>query len=785
MPSVVICEKPSQARDIVTAVGNTYGQVLAAQGHLLRLQLPGEVNPAWEKWTDDLLYPQGGRYGYVPGEGGGKKEALDKIKRALSSADEVIIATDCDREGQGIGQSLLEFLKFKGRVRRAMFTAQDPTTLQTAFKSLKPNSEYQGMYDAFVARQQGDQIYNLSLTRVATNNLRPEGSKKPVGIGRVRSPTLGILCRRELEIRNFLPKEYFEVRLNVFGASGSADLFYRPSDENRIFIRGTADQIAGAAKAYSGPVHVKTERKERSPAKPMDLPTLQKRASQWGWTAKKTLDTAQDLYETFKIITYPRSESRYLNESLIPQAAPLLAMLKEVSDYASYSLKAPVIRKGKSGVFSDKQLEGISHHAIIPNINCPGGFAKTVGQLNPDQKRLFDLIARTFLAAIGEQHIYDQTKVWVDVQTPLVPPGKFTFSVTGSVPVFAGWKEIFEDKSDEDEEETKLPPLKNGEPVRARETEVQVKMTKPPPRYTEGSLIEAMQEAWKFVDDPAERERLKEAKGIGTPATRDTIIEGLKLQGQITVQKKNLVPTELGMQLYQILASAAPVIVDPGATARMEARLDDILSGKASADQVIKEISKVAYTLIPSIKQKKGSVTAAVATPPTKAMVQFAQTIAGRKNIPLPREVTKNFKACKAFIDQHNGTPQTGEGSGDWLLDKAQRLAQATNTPLRDSIKQDRAALKKFVDEADKKRGSEPASDSQMAWVKKLVDQGATPPDGYPDAVSKTTASKFLDAAFAKKAANGGPGASSSSNRPSSGKRPAGSPARRSTGAKA
>src|SRR4051812_23433464 len=213
MPSVVICEKPSQARDIVTAVGNTYGQVLAAQGHLLRLQLPGEVNPAWEKWTDDLLYPQGGRYGYVPGEGGGKKEALEKIKRALSSADEVIIATDCDREGQGIGQSLLEFLRFKGRVRRAMFTAQDPTTLQTAFKSLKPNSEYQGMYDAFVARQQGDQIYNLSLTRVATNNLRPEGSKKPVGIGRVRSPTLGILCRRELEIRNFVPKEYFEVGL--------------------------------------------------------------------------------------------------------------------------------------------------------------------------------------------------------------------------------------------------------------------------------------------------------------------------------------------------------------------------------------------------------------------------------------------------------------------------------------------------------------------------------------------------------------------------------------------
>lgn len=784
MPSIVICEKPSQARDVSTAVGTTYGPVLAAQGHLLRLQSPGEINPAWEKWTDDLLYPQGGRYGYVPGEGGGKKEALERIKRALATADEVVIATDCDREGQGIGQSLLEFFKFKGKVRRAMFTAQDPVTLKAAFKALKPNSEYQGMYDAFVARQQADQIYNLSLTRVATNNLRPEGSKKPVGVGRVKSPTLGILCRRELEIRKFVPKEYFEIRLNVLGASGPANLFYAPSDDARIFVRGTAQLIAQAAKLYSGPVNVKTERKERAPAKPMDLPTLQKRASQWGWTAKKTLETTQALYETFKIITYPRSETRYLPETMITEAPHLLVMLKEVQDYASYSLKAPVIRKGKSGIFSDKQLEGVSHHAIVPNVNCPGGFAATVAQLNPDQKRLFDLIARTYLAAIGEQHIYDQTKVWVDVRAAEVAPGKFTFSVTGSVPVYAGWKEIFEDKSDDGEEETKLPPLKNGEPVTGQETEVLVKMTKPPPRYTEGSLIEAMQEAWKFVDDPAERERLKEAKGIGTPATRDTIIEGLKLQGQITVQKKNLVPTDLGLQLYEILVSAAPVAVDPAATARMEARLDDILSGQATADQIIKEISKVAYNLIPSIKQKKGSVTAAVATPPTKAMVTYAQNIGGRKNIPLPRDVTKTFKACKAFIDQHTGASQSEGGSGNWVLDKAQRLAQATNTPLPDAIKEDREALKKFIDEIEKKRGTEPATPSQMEWVKKIVERGATPPAGYPDNLSKVAAGKFLDEAFAKKGSSGGSGAKTTASKASGSRGAAAAPARRSAGAK-
>ena len=206
---IVITEKTSQAKDVRAAVGARFGPVLPAEGHLLALLEPEEVVPAWKRWAPVLLRPDG-LYGTKPATGGNKASKLKAIRDALKGAKRVWLATDCDREGQLIGQEILEHCRYRGEVRRVMFTAQDPQTIREAFAAAKPNSEYARLYGAAVARQQADQIYNLSLTRTATVTLG-RGGRAVVGVGRVKTPTLAIVCRRELEIRAFKPQAYFEV----------------------------------------------------------------------------------------------------------------------------------------------------------------------------------------------------------------------------------------------------------------------------------------------------------------------------------------------------------------------------------------------------------------------------------------------------------------------------------------------------------------------------------------------------------------------------------------------
>lgn len=602
MTSIVICEKPSQARNVAAAVGKKYGDVLPCLGHLLRLEEPQEVNPDWKYWNKDLLIPPKGRYAFVPDAGPGKSSFYNKLRQAIRSASQVIIATDCDREGQGIGQSLLEHLGFRGTVKRAMFASEDPTTLTKALAGSEPNSKFEPLYQAFVARQQADQIFNLTLTRVATTVLRQQGTKGVIGVGRVKSPTLGILYRREKEIQAFKKADYFEIDLTVDGKSGSIVLRYGPDDHRRIFVRDFAEQLAAEARKFSGPISVKTERKRGAPPRPFDLPTLEQSANTlWGWTVKKTDELAQKLYEGPKITTYPRAECQYLPEAMIPEIGGLVGQLKQVASLGGLPIGTPNIRTGKDGVFSDAKLAGSSHHAIIPNVNCPGGIAAAAASLAPDEAKLFELIARRFLASVGEDYIYDQTTISVPVAAPALDPKPFDFSSSGSVAISLGWRAIY--RSDDDEKSAALPKISNGEIVTASKAEILSKVTAPPKRFTEAGLIKEMQNAAKYIEDPAERARLEEAKGIGTPSTRSETIESLKRQKLIILDARNLVPTTAGMLLCDVFVDAAPMIIDPGATARMEARLDDILHGRATANQVIDEIVGMAKVASERIQQ--------------------------------------------------------------------------------------------------------------------------------------------------------------------------------------
>src|ERR1700726_3079839 len=515
---IVITEKSSQAKDVRAAVGSRYGDILPAEGHLFDLLEPEDVVPAWKRWSPILLRPEG-LYDTRPAEGGNKPPKLKAIREALRTAKRVWLATDCDREGQLIGQEILEHYKYRGEVMRVLFTAQDSQTIRDAFGRAKPNTEYGRLYAAAVARRQADQIYNLSLTRTATVVLG-RGARGVIGVGRVKTPTLAIVCKRELEIRDFVPVDYFEVVATANVVGGQFRMRHAPQE--RIVRRELAQEVVNAARGFEGPLGVRVAEKRQGPPKSHDLPSLQKFcSSRFGWPAAKTLEVAQELYDGQgkKIITYPRAEVRYLPASLKKDVPRIVAGLRAGKSFSVIPVpEPPIIRRGASGSFSDKGLEGASHHAVTPNVNTVDDLREIWPRLSIDEKKLFDVIARAYLAEIMPDFRYRQTTATLDVRG-------FAFRAAGRQPIDLGWRAAFPDWQPADEkgdDAQLLPALRNGEIARLENPTIEDKETRPPPRYNEGTLIEAMQNAWRFVDDEVLRERLKEAKGIasdrsGTP----------------------------------------------------------------------------------------------------------------------------------------------------------------------------------------------------------------------------------------------------------------------------
>jgi DNA topoisomerase-3 len=716
MATLIITEKTSQAKDLRAALGDRFGQILPAEGHLLRLAEPDEVNAAWKSWSCVLLKPEG-LYPTKPATQGNKPAKLKAIADALKGCDQVILATDCDREGQLIGQEILEHLRYRGQVRRALFTAQDPKTIQQAFAALKPNQELRPLYEAAVARQQADQIYNLSLTRTATKTLLAAGTRGVIGIGRVKTPTLAIICMRELEIRNFKPEDYFEIVATAHVASGTFPMRHAPPVKQRIKDRARADAIAQAAADHRGPLSVSVEHCRQGPPKLFDLPALQKTCSQkWGWTADKTLSIAQELYDGDgkKLITYPRAEARYLTENQIADVPVITAALTALRGFAHLDLSKPVIRKGKSGHFSDKALEGVSHHAVVPNVNVMEDLERRLTRLSDDEKRLFALVCRSYLAGMMPDFEYRQTVV--TMQVPVAGATDAEFRESGRIPLVQGWKTVYGGVDPEigEEADDTLPPLTDGEAATLRDSRVEAKRTVPPPRYNEGTLIDAMQNAWRFIEAPAMRERLKEAKGIGTPATRAEIIKGLKRQNLLAADGKLVVPTLAGLQLFELLRDAAPALVDPGTTAQWEMQLDAVVTGRADFRAVIDGIAAEAETLIAALLQRPKGAVDLQAAPPTRAldkkrparkprgsakavskakvagkpasakpkrarqttaaglsspapepaaspripaptvrMVSYVEKLAKAKSVALPAGFNTDFQVCRRFLDQH------------------------------------------------------------------------------------------------------------------------------------
>ena len=673
---IVITEKSSQAKDVRAAVGSRYGAILPAEGHLLDLLEPEDVNPAWKRWSTELLKPEG-LYGTKPATGGNKAAKLKAIQTALRTAKRVWLATDCDREGQLIGQGILEHCGYRGEVSRVLFTAQDPQTIREAFDRARPNSEHAGLYAAAVARRQADQIYNLSLTRTATVTLG-RGARGVIGVGRVKTPTLAIACKRELEIRDFVPVPYFEVVAAAQVEGGTFRMRHAP--KARILKRENAEAVMEAARNFEGPLGVRVEDKRQSPPRLHDLPSLQKLCSaRFGWPASKTLEVAQELYDGAgkKILTYPRAEVRYLPESAIADVPKIVAGLQAGKAYGAISVPSPpAIRKGRNGSFHDKGLEGASHHAIIPNVNTIGDLRAIWPRLSGDEKKLFDAVARSYLASVMPDYRYRQTTVTLDV-------GGFEFRATGRQPLESGWRDAFPDwrpAEEKGEAAQALPSLRDEEAARLRDPEIEDKETRPPPRYKEGTLIEAMQNAWRFVKNEALRDRLKEAKGVGTPATRAEIIAGLREAGVPDNTGKEHRADRAGPGAVRSAGTRRPGSGGPGRDGgdgvparRRGARQ----AGDDGCDRRGLRRRAAHHRQARGRRCRRGDGSSWAMRsgggdgkdrPPTAAMKRFAASITKRKGIKPPAGYTKSADVCRAFLDLHapgRSAPEYGKRRSD------------------------------------------------------------------------------------------------------------------------
>ncbi|HKM71738.1 MAG TPA: DNA topoisomerase [Stellaceae bacterium] len=367
--------------------------------------------------------------------------------------------------------------------------------------------------------------------------------------------------------------------------------------------------------------------------------------------------------------------------------------------------------KGASGSFYDKGLEGASHHAVIPNVNTVDELREIWPRLSIDEKKLFDVIARAYLAAIMPDFRYRQTTATLDV-------GGFAFRAAGRQPIELGWRAAFPDWQPADEkgdDAQLLPALRNGEITQLENPTIEDKATRPPPRYNEGTLIEAMQNAWRFVDNEVLRERLKEARGIGTPATRAEIIGGLKKQSFLIAQGKNIVPTETGLSLFGVLKQADPALVDPGVTAQLECLLDEVLIGKQEMVGAIDAVCDVAQRIIGKLKEGTsgegppllGSAVNrdAGGRPPTPAMKRFAHSVARQKGIKPPAGYTKSGSICRTFLDRHapkkGGDASSGEtGSkppSQAQVSFAEKIAREKGLVIPDETKASSAAVSAWI----------------------------------------------------------------------------------------
>lgn len=588
---IVIAEKPSVARELAKVFGATVkkdGYIEGkgysftwAFGHLLQLAPPQEYGfIGWRRQHLPMLPLKfklairkvKTKDGFV--EDPGVRKQLDIIKKLFDEATEIIVATDAGREGELIFRYIYYFLKCKKPFKRLWISSQTDEAIKQGFRNLKPGTDYDTLFNSAHCRSESDWLVGMNATQALSISA---GSRSVLSLGRVQTPTLAMICSRYLEIKNFVPQLYYQLGIQLdkdgllFKAL-SVDNFNLREDAQILF-----DQIQDTASGFSaGGKVTAVEAKPRKEPPPLlhDLSSLQQEANKKkGYTADQTLNLLQHLYET-KLVSYPRTGSRYIGDDVFAGIPRLIAQLNGHPEFGKAAAFLQTVPLNKRSVNGRKVTD---HHAILPTGVTPQG-------LSADRQAVYDMVVARMLEAFHQECVKEVTKITIESGS--------LFVANGTVVRSAGWRSVLNDKEDDKKEgdNPALPKLKTGETLPIIRKALLEKQTKPKSLYNEASLLKALETSGKEIEDEELRYAMKDS-GLGTPATRASIIETLITREYILREKRNLVPTHKGLAVYEVVKDQK--IAQAELTGTWEKRLEEIRSG-ASVKEFKTEIS--AYT---------------------------------------------------------------------------------------------------------------------------------------------------------------------------------------------
>ncbi len=618
---LVVAEKPSVARDLARVLGVPakgtgafHGErhiVTWCLGHLVELEEPASYDPAWKRWRLETLPMLPERFKLRPVKRSMPQWRVVRDLLRSPQVDGIVNACDAGREGELIFRLCLELAGGRSRpVRRLWVSSLTDAALRAGLAALQPASSFDALADAARCRSQADWLVGMNATRALT--VRAGGHGRLLSVGRVQTPTLALVVARDAAIRAFVPERYDEV-VGTFETAAGATFAATWTREGKTRLSPPVAQ-AIVVRDTPAPARLETiERKVEHEPPPLlfDLTSLQKTANRrFGFSARRTLDAAQALYEKHKLLSYPRTDSRHLPGDVRGQLPEILDALERSSALAPFARAArPAISARLPRVFDDRRVG--DHHAIIPTTHTPTPAA--LARLDPDERKLHDLVARRFLAAFYPDAELERTVLTVAVDAPAapdVPDPPDRYVARGKVRLRAGWQEV----AGLDAEDTLLPAVIEGERVRGTYAAV-AKQTEPPRHHTEATLLGAMESAGKEIADDALRQAMKE-HGLGTPATRAATIETLLERGYLAREGKVLLATPLGVELV----ARVPVesLTSPELTGRWEARLARMARGDEAAAAFMADLHAYVRDFVDAIKAAPAA--AAVPAAPAEAV---------------------------------------------------------------------------------------------------------------------------------------------------------------------
>lgn len=590
---LIIAEKPSVARDIARVLkctkkgeGFLYNDkyvISWAVGHLAALYDPEDYNAELKRWSMDALpiIPDKIKLKAVTQT----KKQLDIIEKIINrdSITGLICATDSGREGELIFRYIYELLGCKKPFKRLWISSMTDAAIKDGFERLKDGSEYDKLYSSAKCRSEADWLVGINASRAFT--LKYDSL---LSIGRVQTPTLAMIVQRQKEIDSFDVRDYWEIEATFEGYKGT--WFDKNTEdkanETKIFDKPRADAIAAKVKGRSACVEtVEKDEKKMPPPLLYDLTELQRDCNKkYGFSAQTTLSIVQDLYEKRKMVTYPRTDSRYLSDDMIPKLKIIASKLEAVEQYKAYASyvtgldRLPVTKR----IVDNSKIS--DHHAIIPT-----EAKANVSVLSDNEFKVYDLIARRFLQVFYPHYVYSTTKIVTVCENE-------SFVTRGTTVISKGWTRlnVSGDKDKKKDEIVPLPDVAQGDMTEVQSVKCSKKKTKPPQPYNDSSLLGAMENAGRFVEDEELKEQLKES-GIGTPATRAAIIERLITVGYVRRKGKSLVPTEKGIKL---IAVVPPELSSPETTGRWERGLSMIAKGSMEPDRFMGSIKRYVCYLV-------------------------------------------------------------------------------------------------------------------------------------------------------------------------------------------